>query len=56
MPEATAKDLALLRLRPDLLRYAPDVAARFGLTPSDAETFEAEENAVLEEVDAGSGA
>jgi UV DNA damage endonuclease len=31
MLEAKAKDLALLRLRPDLLRYAPDVAARFGL-------------------------
>jgi len=31
MLEAKAKDLALLRLRPDLLRYAPDVARRFGL-------------------------
>lgn len=31
MLEAKAKDLALLRLRQDLLRYAPDVAARFGL-------------------------
>jgi len=30
MLEAKAKDLALLRLRPDLLRYAPDVAARSG--------------------------
>lgn len=31
MLEAKAKDLALLRLRQDLLRYAPDVAERFGL-------------------------
>jgi UV DNA damage endonuclease len=31
MLEAKAKDLALLRLRRDLQRYAPDVAARFGL-------------------------
>ncbi len=33
MLEAKAKDLALLRLRQDLLRYAPDVARRFGLNP-----------------------
>ncbi|MFL1460872.1 UV DNA damage repair endonuclease UvsE [Roseococcus sp. DSY-14] len=31
MVEAKAKDLAVLRLRRDLLRCAPDVAARFGL-------------------------
>jgi UV DNA damage endonuclease len=31
MLEAKAKDLALLRLRRDLMRYGPDVAARFGL-------------------------
>ncbi len=31
MLEAKAKDLALLRLRQDLLRFAPDVATRFGL-------------------------
>ncbi|HEY0602378.1 MAG TPA: UV DNA damage repair endonuclease UvsE [Herpetosiphonaceae bacterium] len=31
MLEAKAKDLALLRIRRDLARYAPDVAARFGL-------------------------
>ncbi|QUS37213.1 UV DNA damage repair endonuclease UvsE [Falsirhodobacter algicola] len=30
MLEAKAKDLSLLRLRADLPRYAPDVAARFG--------------------------
>jgi UV DNA damage endonuclease len=31
MLEAKQKDLALLRLRADLARYAPDVAARFGI-------------------------
>lgn len=35
MLEAKSKDLALLRLRRDLQRYAPDIAQRFGLeTPS----------------------
>ena len=33
MLEAKSKDLALLRLRRDLQRYAPDVAKRFGLDP-----------------------
>lgn len=31
MIEAKSKDLALLRLRRDLVRYAPDMATRFGL-------------------------
>jgi UV DNA damage endonuclease len=48
MLESKSKDLALMKLRPDLLRYAPDVAARFGLTPADAPLLEAEE-ASLEE-------
>jgi UV DNA damage endonuclease len=56
MLEAKAKDLALLRLRPDLLRYAPDVAARFGIKPEQAEALEAEEDAVLEEVAVAGGA
>lgn len=43
MLEAKAKDLSLLKLRPDLLRYAPDVAARFGVFPADAASLEAEE-------------
>ena len=34
MLEAKAKDLALLRLRRDLPRYAPDQAPRFGLEPA----------------------
>ena len=56
MLEAKAKDLALLRLRPDLLRYAPDVAARFGLEPGDAAAMEAEEDEVLEEEEVAGGA
>jgi len=48
MLEAKAKDLALIRLRPDLLRYAPDVAARFGLTASEALLLEQEEASLLE--------
>jgi UV DNA damage endonuclease len=49
MLEAKAKDLALIRLRPDLLRYAPDVAARFGLTPAEVSRFEAEQAALMEQ-------
>ena len=37
MLEGKAKDLALLKLRADLVRLAPDVAARFGLQPQDGE-------------------
>ncbi|MGI4800510.1 MAG: UV DNA damage repair endonuclease UvsE [Janthinobacterium lividum] len=49
MLESKVKDLALIRLRPDLLRYAPDVALRFGLRPDQHAVLEDEENAVLEE-------
>ena len=49
MLEGKAKDLSLLKLRPDLLRYAPDVAARFGILPADAGALESEE-ATLEAV------
>jgi UV DNA damage endonuclease len=42
MLEAKAKDLALIRLRQDLLRYAPDVAERFGLTAATASLEEEE--------------
>ncbi|WP_062012722.1 UV DNA damage repair endonuclease UvsE [Aureimonas sp. AU4] len=56
MLEAKAKDLALMRLRPDLLRYAPDVAALFGLEPSEAPALEAEEDEVLDEVEVAGGA
>ncbi len=37
MLESKSKDLALLRLGKDLLRYAPDVARRFGLVAKHAE-------------------
>lgn len=43
MLEAKAKDLALLRLRSDLLRYAPDVAPRFGLDPLTLPSADADE-------------
>jgi UV DNA damage endonuclease len=43
MLEAKAKDLSLLKLRPDLLRYAPDIAPRFGIEPKHAASLEAEE-------------
>jgi len=49
MLEAKAKDLALLRLRPDLLRYGPDVAGRFGLKAADAASLETQSDHVLEE-------
>jgi UV DNA damage endonuclease len=47
MLEGKSKDISLLKLRPDLLRYAPDVAARFGFGAADTGALEAEE-AVLE--------
>lgn len=49
MLEAKAKDLALIRLRPDLLNYAPDVAARFGLRSEEAPLLEGQKDDVIEE-------
>lgn len=49
MLESKAKDLALIRLRPDMLRYADDVAARFGLTPTQAPLLEHEQAGLLQE-------
>ncbi|MBW6528870.1 UV DNA damage repair endonuclease UvsE [Sphingomonas sp. RHCKR7] len=46
MMEGKAKDISLLKLRPDLLRYAPDVAARFGITAADADALAADEAAL----------
>ena len=43
MMEGKSKDLSLLRLRPDLLRFAPDVAVRFGITERDAAAFAVDE-------------
>jgi len=52
MLEAKSKDLALSRLRADLLRYAPDVAGRFGMRPEQAGALEKEASAL---VDAAAG-
>ena len=46
MLEGKAKDISLLKLRSDLLRYAPDVAARVGVTAADAAGLEGEEEAL----------
>lgn len=46
MMEGKAKDISLLKLRPDLLRYAPDVAARFGITARDADALARDEAAL----------
>jgi len=46
MLEGKAKDISLAKLRPDLLRYAPDVAARFGVVPAAARLLEEEEAAL----------
>jgi len=43
MMEGKCKDLGLLKLRPDLLRYAPDVAERFGIIPAAAQQLAADE-------------
>ncbi len=43
MMEGKAKDISLLKLKPDLLRFAPDVAARFGIVATDAERLERDE-------------
>jgi UV DNA damage endonuclease len=50
MLEAKVKDMALIRLRVDMLRYAPEVAAQFGLTEQEKKVFE-DENKALEETE-----
>lgn len=52
MLESKAKDLSLIRLRLDLVRYAPEVAARFGLAAATAAELEAEEEALMESEEA----
>ena len=53
MLEAKAKDLSLIRLRRDLPRYGPDIAARFGLAP---DSIEPDEDDIVEELlDAAAG-
>ena len=56
MMEGKSKDISLLKLRPDLLRFAPDVAARFGIYPADAAKLAADEAALEEGVAAEEGA
>lgn len=56
MLESKAKDLALIRLRLDLVHYAPDVAARFGLFLEKEELLEAEQDQMLETESAAEGA
>ena len=51
MLEGKAKDLSLLKLRPDLLRYAPDVAARFGLAATGCDAIQRQEAALEEGVE-----
>jgi UV DNA damage endonuclease len=46
MMEGKSKDVSIIKLRPDLLRFAPDVAARFGITAADADNYAAEERAL----------
>ncbi len=46
MLEGKSKDISLLKLRPDLLRYAPDVAARFGVFPAEEKVLQEEEAAL----------
>jgi UV DNA damage endonuclease len=48
MLEAKAKDLALVRIRLDLLRYAPDVARQFGFCGREIQLFEEEEKSLLD--------
>jgi UV DNA damage endonuclease len=52
MMEGKAKDISILKLRPDLLRYAPDVAARFGIRAEDAAEVFADEAALEKGVSA----
>jgi UV DNA damage endonuclease len=52
MLEGKSKDLALMKLRGDLLRFAPDVAARFGVHAQDAAALEADDAAMEDGVDA----
>lgn len=48
MMEGKSKDISIIKLRPDLLRFAPDVAARFGIHPDRADELFAEEKALEE--------
>jgi UV DNA damage endonuclease len=43
MMEGKSKDVSIIKLRPDLLRFAPDVAERFGICARDAQELAADE-------------
>ena len=55
MMEGKSKDISLLKLRPDLLRFAPDVAEHFGISASEADRL-AEQERELEEGVSAEGA
>ncbi|QIK78112.1 UV DNA damage repair endonuclease UvsE [Sphingomonas piscis] len=46
MMEGKSKDVSIIKLRPDLLRFAPDVAERFGIYAEDADELFADEAAL----------
>ncbi len=56
MMEGKSKDVSIIKLRPDLLRFAPDVAARFGIHPDDAAGLLADERALEQGVAAADDA
>jgi UV DNA damage endonuclease len=47
--ESKSKDLALIRLRTDLVRYAPDVGLQFGLAAEEEQKLAAEEQELMPE-------
>ena len=53
MLESKAKDLSLIRLRNDMAKYAPDLAARYGVTAQDAAEDVGEMDVEEEPVDEG---
>ena len=58
MLESKAKDLSLIRLRNDMARYAPELAARYGVDPAQAseDVSEIVEEGEAEEIAAEAGA
>lgn len=48
MLESKVKDLVLIRLRPDLLGYAPDVAERVGMQPTGVGGHQKQEDAAMD--------
>jgi UV DNA damage endonuclease len=54
MMEGKSKDISIIKLRPDLLRYAPDVASRFGIYNNDANELLADERVLWRGVSAES--